>query len=289
VAVERGQSDFSEAGLDIATARRHVSRTLETQYSQLAHFVALSATDFLVPNTTLPPFDDVRVRRALSFAIDRKRIVELAGGQLVASPTCQVLPPGFEGYRPYCPYTRGGAGRWTAPDLTRARKLVAASGTKGMSVTLWTDPVLNHDDIARYVMRVLRRLGYKPTLKLVASDELLYGSTSPVVKRPGVQLTIVAWIPDYRGASDFFGWGWCNWGFGWFCDRHIDGLMKTATTSPDKAVAAAKWTRIDHRIVDLAPVIPLTNLNALDVVSSRVGNYQFSPILRVLLEQMWVH
>ena len=42
-----------------------------------------------------------------------------------ATPTCQILPPNFPGYVRYCPYS--------APDLRPARRLVAASGTRGAS------------------------------------------------------------------------------------------------------------------------------------------------------------
>jgi ABC-type transport system substrate-binding protein len=226
------------------------------------------------------------VVRKHAFVLTRNRYFHVCG-PLAARATCQVLPPGFQSYRPHCPYTlhSNGGGKWTAPNLREARKLIAASGTSGTRITVWAGPVLGFDKVARYLTSLLDSLGYRATIKLAAN----YAEQgSPVVKPPGVQLTIVAWIPDYRAASDFFGWGWCNWGYGWFCDPSIDRQMRQAAAAPDRAVATPHWTQIDHRIVDLAPVIPVYNLNALDVLSSRVGNYQFSPILRVLLEQMWV-
>lgn len=92
---------------------------------------AIPTTDFFQFNLTLPPFDDAQVRNAFNLAIDRRKIVRLYGRPDVATPTCQVLPPGLPGYGPYCPYTRnpGQSGRWTGPDRARARRLVAASGT----------------------------------------------------------------------------------------------------------------------------------------------------------------
>ncbi|MCQ7029875.1 ABC transporter substrate-binding protein, partial [Escherichia coli] len=83
-----------------------------------------------------PPFDDLGVRRALNYAVDRRAVADLTGGPDLADPTCQILPPGFPNYAPTCRYTLdpdpGGA--WTAPDLARARRLIAQSGTAGMEV-----------------------------------------------------------------------------------------------------------------------------------------------------------
>ena len=63
-----------------------------------------SSFDFIPLNTHAPPFDDVRVRRALNFAIDRGRIARMYGGPASATPLCQALLPGLLGHRPYCPY-----------------------------------------------------------------------------------------------------------------------------------------------------------------------------------------
>ncbi len=66
----------------------------------------------------------------LSFAVDRAASTNAWGGPSLAEPTCQILPPNFPGYRPYCPYTAGSTkhGKWSAPDLATARALVARSG-----------------------------------------------------------------------------------------------------------------------------------------------------------------
>jgi len=83
-------------------------------------------------NTRLPPFNDVRVRRALNYAVDRESVVRAVGGQDFAQPTCQFLPPGFAGYRPYCPFTiRPAAGvDWSGPVRTW-RKHVALLNSPG--------------------------------------------------------------------------------------------------------------------------------------------------------------
>ena len=76
-----------------------------------------------------------------------------------------------------------------------------------------------------------------------------------------------------------------------FCDRHIDTLMARALGAqearPDAAPAA--WQRVDRELVDAAPWAPLVNPRVVDVLSKRVGNYQYSPAgIGMLIDQLWV-
>ena len=43
-----------------------------------------------------------------------------------------------------------------------------------------------------------------------------------------------------------------------------------------------------RRVIDQAPVVPLTNGKSLSLVSRRVGNYQYSQQTGVLYDQLWV-
>ena len=72
----------------------------------------------------------------MNYAIDRKALVNLFGGPVLAAPVCQVLPPGFPGHEAYCPYTKDPGEKWSAPDMDKAKQLVEESGTKGQKVTI---------------------------------------------------------------------------------------------------------------------------------------------------------
>ena len=125
-AIENNQADWT---FDEPPADRLAE--IGTKYKDQVHINALTAIWYAPMNTNLPPFNNLKARQAVNFAIDRNAVVKLFGGNALAAPACQVLPPGFPGYEPYCPYTLNPGTKWSAPDLARAKQLVAESGTAG--------------------------------------------------------------------------------------------------------------------------------------------------------------
>jgi hypothetical protein len=62
--------------------------------------------------------------------------------------------------------------------------------------------------------------------------------------------------------------------------------IRQASEARDPEVANALWT--DRRIVDQAPIVPISNPHNPSFVSKRVGNFQFHPVWGPLLDQIWV-
>jgi peptide/nickel transport system substrate-binding protein len=285
--VERGDQDFALGGVP-----PELQHEVETQFASQMHVNPLTGTTYLFLNTKVPPFDDVRVRRALNYAADRAAGVQISARETGAQPTCQILPPAFPGYRRYCPYTLRpeASAEWKAPDLDRARRLVAASGTRGTVVTVWVPD--NHQGEAPFAAALLRSLGYHARIKRV-SDRAYYGPTGPLDPRRRVQTGLFTWFADYPAASNYFETFFsCRAPSNWskFCDRRVDAEIRRAVNlqTTDPYLANRLWARIDREIVDQAPVVPLFTVKAVDVVSRRVGNFQFHPQWGPLVGQLWV-
>ena len=277
---------------------------LARRYASQVHIDPAGATYALALNTRVAPFDRLSVRRALNYAIDRNRVAHLAGSSLTAHPTCQVLAPTLPGYRPYCPYTLdpSPSGSWTAPDLARAERLVARSGTRGMKVMLLTmppSPGAPRTKIGRYVVSVLNRLGYSASMKVITNaGSVGLGDLSDSSEQP--QLGWFGWYQDYPTPSNFIEplltcrsfvpRSQKNLNIAEFCDPTIDAQVARADAlqARDPAAAGQLWSRIDHELVDRAPWVPLYNPKTLTVLGARVGNYKYHPFWNVLLDQLWV-
>jgi peptide/nickel transport system substrate-binding protein len=291
-AVERGQADLAYITPDTRPGE------LEARYPSRVHLHPEQATVFLFLNTRLPPFDDVRVRRAVNLAVDRASVARSLGGPQLAQVTCQLRPPGTVGFRRYCPYSADPdrTGEWKAPDLTRARRLVATSGTKGMRVTVWTSPGY-WEPVAREAVSTLKRLGYRANLKKARNFDTLMAEEGDETTH-GVQAAPVGYYGIPRTPDSILTTLTCdsirpgkqNQNPSFFCDREVDARIARARRLQitDPNAAARVWARIENELVDLAPWVPLVTPWSGDLVSKRVGNYQYNPAGRVLDDQLWV-
>jgi ABC-type transport system substrate-binding protein len=258
-------------------------------------------TSFLSLNVNAAPFNDLRVRQAVNLALDRGRAVVGYGGPLAAQSTCQILPPGLAGYQRYCPYTRHAAadGSWHAPDLARARRLVAASGTAGMQVTVWDvlpspQGAINEADD---MVQALRQLGYRASLRLLP-DSTYFAYTMD--SRNHAQVIDVGWGADYASADNFIGKLACAYfvpgqalattDASEFCDPVLDRQIARAAAqqATNPAAAASLWAQLDRKLTDLAILVPTVTPNEIDFLSSRVRNYLYNPVWGALIDQFWI-
>jgi len=269
-------------------------------------------TIYLALDTTRPPFDDLRARRAVNYALDRNKIVRIIGGEDLGRPTCQVLPPNSPGHRRYCPYTldQRADGSWTAPDPAKATRLIDESGTAGTRVTLWV-PDATSIGLGRYLKGIVQSLGYRVHLRssfkrsgrLDESDStdpfrryfirLETGAMSNQ-RRDSPQIAWSGWAADYPASSAFIGplfsCGSRVPNYAHFCDRALEQKIRRAAEleQTDRAAANRRWAELDREITDKALLIPLYNTYGADLVSRRVGNYQYNPQYGTILSQIWV-
>jgi len=240
--VERGTADYEYDGVPPDRLAE-----VQTRYASQLYVNPSIGTDVLILNTRVPPFNDLRVRQAINYAVDRGKLARLLGQG--TRPTCQILPPGLPGYQRYCPYTidPNSAGIWSGPDLAKAERLIAASHTRGIRITIWDlGPFQTYYTPAYgYLVSLLDRLGY-PTRVLNFENNIPAGGQA-ADSRTRVQAAIGEFFPNYASASQILQLGFACRSFvpNWtgnpnqseFCDHRLDAqinsaLRPRATTPP---------------------------------------------------------
>lgn len=268
-----------------------------TKNKDQVHVTPLTAWWYVPMNNNLAPFDNIKVRQAVNYAIDRKALVNLFGGPVLASPVCQVLPPGFPGHEDYCPYTKDPGAKWSAPDMEKAKKLVEESGTKGMKITIVPEDKTVAKSIGVYLQSVMNELGYDASVKPISPDiQFTYIQNT----NNKVQMSVTQWYQDYPAASDFLNilFGCASFTPGsdssinmaGFCDKDIDAKMQAALALgvTDPAAANKMWAEIDKAVTDKAPAAALFTPKHVDFISKRTGNFQFNSQFYWMVTQSWV-
>jgi peptide/nickel transport system substrate-binding protein len=291
-AIENGQDDWMFDNLPVDRLNE-----IATKYPQQLHLNPLLAYFYLTLNVNLAPFNNLDARQAVAYAINRADLVKLYGGPALATPSCQILPPGMPGYSPYCPYTENPGTKWTAPDMAKAKALMAKSGMIGQSVTIITQTIDPYRAMGVYLQSVLNGLGFKASVKGISPDiEFTYLQNT----KNKVQIGVTDWYQDYPAPSDFLNvlYSCANFHPGsdtsinmpGFCDKSIDAEMQKAMTLSltDEAGADKIWADVDRRITDLAPTVTMLNPKHADFVSKRVGNFVFSGQVYFQPELAWV-
>jgi YVTN family beta-propeller protein len=295
----RQESAVIAGRADLTAVYSNNGQSLATRYPARVHTTLKLATAYLFLNTRQPPFTSLKARQAVSYAIDRGRILQLshlAPGQ--AAVTCQILPADFPGHQGYCPYTTGTKdGIWHSPDMAKARRLAKDSHTTNVPVTVWIHKDFASRALDSYFVRLLKDLGYRAHQRTVP-DARFYPAVTNFHSK--IQAGFNGWGADFPTASAFFlpvlscrsfyqdPSNTSN--YAGFCDPHADQLASRAQAAQltDPATARRLWAQVDRIVTDQAPWVPILSRGSTAFVSARIGNYQESPISGPLLDQMWV-
>jgi peptide/nickel transport system substrate-binding protein len=206
-------------------------------------------------NPNMPPFEDLKVRQAVNYALEPGALERIYGGQLRAVQ--QVLPPDMPGHVAYRPYPH---------DMAKARELMAEAKLKSRKVTVWTDDYGPNKQAGEYYEGVLRELGLEPTLKVIpaANYFTLIGNSSI----PELDTGWAAWFIDYPHPNDYFQPQLSKDGitptaannYARFNDPAIDRKIAQLDREPLGPKQEAAYAKLDREVMAQAPWAPFGSL-----------------------------
>jgi peptide/nickel transport system substrate-binding protein/oligopeptide transport system substrate-binding protein len=215
-------------------------------------------------------FTDLRVRRALNYAINVPAIIRvLASGEAV--PAHGSVPPGLPGHRDRPGYDY---------DPARARALLAEAGyPNGLSLEIWHREGGEGNRVVEAVQGYLLAAGIKATL---VSRE--WSAFKEAVNAGRVDAFFLDWIADYPEAENFLFplFDTANQGGGGnrarFSDPDVDRRIEAAARMIDPAARENAYAEIDSLVYAEAPWVYLYFPTTFHAVSPRVSGYRLPAI-----------
>ena len=223
------------------------------------------STYFFWMNTRQAPFDDVKVRQAVNYAVDTRALERIYAGQIAG--THQILPPGMPGYKQFDLYPHS---------LEKAKELVAAAKPSDREITIWTDNESPNNEAGEYLEGVLKELGFETTLKLINSDN--YFGVIGNESTPNLDIGFANWFEDYPHPNDFFEpllsgesivpTGATN--LARIDDPQLNAEIEKLGEGPLTPAVEGEYAELDKQFMEQAPWVPYGTSTLPTFVSSEV-------------------
>ncbi|MGH3517773.1 MAG: ABC transporter substrate-binding protein [Haloechinothrix sp.] len=220
-------------------------------------------------NQTQPPFDDVRVRRAISVGIDREELIQLVldGDGAIGSK----IPPGAEPYG-YSGDCEGLPYNCYDPDL--ARELLAQAGySDGLETQLHVSPQYQRDVRTAEIIRdQLAEVGVD--VEIVQADWTTTLSNYVQTTYDGMSMIGLVWQPDPDADVHDIWHSSSAINLGKFSDPEVDRLIDEGRSTTDIEERAEIYLELQRVVADNAyMVFPYTGRALRQVVGDRLNNF----------------
>ena len=230
---------------------------------------------YLAMNNDRPPFDDVRVRRAVALAVDKPRLAATAYEGL-ATPIATLVPAGVEGHAPLPDRVR---------DVSAARRLLEEAGAVGRKVTLryMGNPRPYAPDpgaIAAQLRDDLRDAGLEVELR---KDE--WGSHLRAMQNGDHELGLLGWTPDVPDADNYLYVLLDKEGavppannVSFYRSEKFHALVAAARRSSDAGERRRLYADAQRVAFDDAPLVPLVAMPRTAATSAAVTGFVLDPV-----------
>ena len=245
-ALQSGQVDVAFPGETSKTVaeqlKKAVPELVVTPYSQ-------NVSDNIIMNVKKPPFDNPKVRLAVSHAIDRRALIRAAhqGGAVVGAS----MPP-----RPYAFWGLGDKDLLMLPgygkvdeEKAKGRKLMAEAGFSSqnpLKVEMVTRAIAIYVDMASFVINELKQIGIEATLKQIETAQW-HATATRGDYQIGANLTGVG--PDDPDANYFENYG-CGSprNYSHYCSEQVSKMIEAQSQELDQKKRLAMVAALQKQI-----------------------------------------
>jgi peptide/nickel transport system substrate-binding protein len=181
-----GGSDYDESLLPSDRLAQ-----LESKYKDQIKLSPCACTWYFFMNMSIPPFNNIKARQAVNYAIDRSALLSSAFGGL-GQTTQNFLPPNYPQYKKI--------NYWTY-DLAKAKQLVKSAGLTGTTVKVFGENVDPSKTAVTYLTGQLNKIGFKASTRLLGQSSYFPTIGSQATK---AQIGYLDWLQDFPYPTDWF-------------------------------------------------------------------------------------
>ena len=229
------------------------------------------ALEYLALNTESEALQDVAVRRAIQYAVDKQAYLTSKGGEISGDYATTLITPGIAGREEYSLYSDEPAG-----DPEEAARLLEAAGVEELDLRL----VITDDQTgaAEAIQQGLARAGITVTIQPL--DDNAYSSEVTAGDGSAYDLVLSSWQPDVPSPNanltplfDSSQIGSGNYNLARYDNPDVDAAILEASSTIDPDEAHAKWAAVDRQILEESPVVPLIYSKNSFIHGSAVENF----------------
>ncbi len=268
VALRLFQSGGADMLADVPSARLPALKRTAARTLRIAPY---AGSYYFAFNTRRAPFSDVRVRRALSMAVDRDWIAN----SLIATgvqPAWGIIPPGLTGLRPYRPV-------WA--DWSRTRRLAAASRLlaeagygpeRPLQFEIRFNSDTDHRRVAVSLAAMWKDLGVRALL--LNSEASLHFAN---LRRGDFDVARSGWIGDIPVPENYLAVHESKGGpvnYSGFNNLTYDSALAQALMQADPNKRAAAMRQTEMILIDQSPILPLYHYVAKTMIAPRVEGWR---------------
>jgi oligopeptide transport system substrate-binding protein len=232
-------------------------------------------------NVTAPPFDNVLVRQAFAYAVNREDLVDNVV-RMGRTPAYFYTPPGTAGYT--CEHPQ-------AYDPEKARALLAEAGYPDGEGFPGGEILYNTSEQHKQVAQALQAMWKKELnveVDLLNQEWKVYLNSMDQLDYDGLARS--GWIADYEDPLNFLEClktGNGNNRTGW-SNAEYDALLEKAEVTVDQAERHALYQQAEAILMDEAPLIPLYFYTQPRLLSTDVRNFHGNRLGYIPFDTLWL-
>ncbi|MDR2136836.1 MAG: ABC transporter substrate-binding protein [Synergistaceae bacterium] len=262
--LQSGQADI------IFPLTRSHAKQVERSWNLVLYRQPQDSLLYLGFNCAKKPFDDVRVRRAISAALDIEKIQAPLWNDEGEAPR-SLIPASIR-------YSIDSELKPHVQDVELAEKLLAEAGIRNLKLEIWTDQRRERIGMATEIVAQLREVGIAAEVRVLERDAYLKGLKAKIH-----DLYLLSWtlpVPDPNFAVSALLETGASFNYAFFSDGKLDELLSKGRGVPDGEERAAIYREVQLYVNEQLPMIYLWSdnlaLGAQNYVKGLLSDYDYA-------------